>query len=256
MLRITAQLVAIALLFYSCAPFKKTIYMNNDSLTPGVPKFYENQKFEYRIQTNDVLHIRVLSADQEINSTFNINNNMGGNIGDPGSLYVTGYSVDHQGNISLPIVGKLSVRNLTLFEVQNLVQQSIDVYLKNATVILKLINFRVTVLGEVTRPGSFIVNNAQANIFEALGQAGDIGPFGNRENVRIIRQSSDGAEVVSLNITKSDIMNSKYYYLQPNDVIYVQPLRSRAQRANLQPITVTFAAISTVVLLLNFIDNQ
>lgn len=255
MLRIIAQVIAIAILFYSCAPYKKTIYMNNDLLTTGVPKFYENEKFEYRIQTNDVLHIRVLSADQEINNTFNINNNVAGNFGNPGSLYVSGYSVDHQGNISLPIVGKLSVRNLTLFEVQNLVQQSIDVYLKNATVILKLINFRITILGEVTRPGAFIINNAQVNIFEALGQAGDIVQFGNREKVKLIRQTADGAEVVFLDITDSDIMNSKYYYLQPNDVIYVEPLRSKTQRANLQPLTVTFAAISTVILLLNFIDN-
>ena len=256
MLKTIAKLLIIVITFHACAPYRKTIYIQDETLTGGVPKYYENKKFEYRIQTNDVLHIRVLSADQEINNTFNINNNAGGNFGNPGSLYISGYSVDHQGNISLPIVGKLSVRNLTLFEVQNLVQQSIDVYLKNATVIVKLINFRITVLGEVTRPGSFVINNAQANLFEALGQAGDIQQFGNKENVRIMRQTSDGAEVVSLDITKSDIMNSKYYYLQPNDVIYIEPLRSKTQRANLQPLTVTFAAISTIILLLNFVDNQ
>ena len=253
---ISINLLTFVFFLYSCAPFKRSIYLNDETLTEGVPKFYENKKSEYRVQTNDVLHIQVLSADEEINNIFNIKNNAIGNFGNPGALYVAGYSVDLHGNINLPIVGNLSVRNLTLFEIQNQVQQSIDVYLKNATVIVKLINFRVTVLGEVASPGSFIINNAQVNLFEALGRAGDITEFGNRNNVRIIRQSSDGEEVVSIDITKPGILNSKYFYLQPNDVIYVEPLRSRTQRANLQPVTVAFAGVSTLILLLNYIDNQ
>ncbi len=246
----------IVAMLSACVSNKGIRYLEGRKFEEGIPQTFENKKFEYRIQSNDVLLIDVQSADPEISAIFNINQARGVNLANPSSMFISGYSVDHQGYINLPIAGKISVRNLTLFEVQNIVQKSIDEYLKNATVIIKLVSFRVTVLGEVNNPGQFFVNNEQATIFEGIGLAGDITEFGNRKEIQLIRQSVEGAEVVQLDLTNPNIISSRYYYLLPNDVLYIQPLKSRVRRSNLQPVTVGLSAVSTLILLLNFISNN
>lgn len=247
----------IAVTFIACVSNKKIRYLNGKGPEVGLVQTFENQKFEYHIQTNDVLLINVQSTEPDISVIFNVNQgNNGNNFANQSSLFISGYSVDHQGNINLPIVGKISVKNLTLFEVQNIVQTSIDEYLKNATVVIKLVSFRVTILGETKNPGNFYVSNEQVTIFEALGLSGDITEFGNRKEVQLIRQLVDGAEVVELDLTDPEIITSKYYYLLPNDVVYVPPLKSRARRSNLQPLSVGLTALSTLILLLNFVSNN
>lgn len=254
--RIITYYLFISITLMSCVSNRGIRYIDDKKSNNLNTQIFENQKLEYRIQSNDVLLIDVQSTDPEISAIFNINQSRGSNLANQSSLFISGYSVDHQGYINLPIVGKISVRNLTLFEVQNIVQKSIDEYLKNATVIIKLVSFRITVLGETRNPGHFFVNNEQATIFEAVGLAGDITEFGNRKEVQLIRQLVDGSEVVQLDLTDPNVISSKYYYLLPNDVIYVPPLKSKAKRSNLQPLTVGLSAASTLILLLNFISNN
>ncbi|WP_242928756.1 polysaccharide biosynthesis/export family protein [Pontibacter vulgaris] len=236
----------------SCVSNKDLVYLQNDNFSKDKPYPVTTEKFIYKIQPNDVLSIKVQSIQPEISSIFNISNspNQLGNS-DPGFLFLNGYSVDESGSINLPTVGTVKVAGLTVNDAQKTVQQHIDRYIKNANVIVKLTSFRVTVLGDVRRPGQYYIFNEKATILEGLALAGDIDQSGNRKMVKLIRPTASGSEVVLLDLTDPNLMQSKYYYLLPNDAIYVQPLSSYTRRNNLTLLGVVFSGITTLVLIYN-----
>jgi polysaccharide export outer membrane protein len=171
-------------------------------------------------------------------------------------MYIQGYSIDELGQITLPILGDIAVKDLTVTEVQDLIQERTNKFLNNATVIVKLISFKITVLGEVKCPGYKYIYNNQATFSEGLGLAGDLTENGNRERIKLIRQVPTGNEVVMIDLTNPNILKSKYYYLMPNDVIYVEPLKAQSKRSNLALLTLIFAGISAGILILNYVDNN
>jgi len=150
----------------------------------------------------------------------------------------------------MPTVGKILVKNLTVSAIQELIQSKVNEYLNDATVSVRLVSFKITVLGTVTKPGYYYFYNGQVTLLEALGEAGDLTPLANRKNLKLIRQTSEGSEVVLLDLNDPNLLKSKYYYLLPNDVIYVEPLKAGTQRSNLVPIA---TAISALVLVLTYI---
>jgi len=156
----------------------------------------------------------------------------------------------------LPILGEVKVKDLTVEEAQQVIQSSANTYFNNAIVILKLISFKVTVLGEVKNPGYYYVYNNQATALEALGMAGDLTNFGNRTNIKLLRQHASGTEVVLLDLTKSDILESEFFYLKPGDVLYVEPLKARSKRSNLELLSLIFAGLTTVVLILSYVKTN
>lgn len=245
-----------SLIFTSCIPNKKLVYFPD-------PKFNENEltysnipPTTYELQPGDILSVRVKTLDEISSEYFNIepeNNNFNLN---PASLYLNGYSIGAEGSIVLPEIGKLDVGGLTLEQAQNKIQDSIGLYLNNATVIVKLVSFKITVLGEVQNPGHYFVYNEQASVLEGLGMAGDLTDFGNRENITLIRKTEAGSATILLDLKDPDLLSSPFYYLQPNDVIYVQPLKAKNSRDNLSTLTllsVLFGAISATVLLIDFL---
>jgi polysaccharide export outer membrane protein len=175
---------------------------------------------------------------------------------DPSNLYIQGYSIDETGSITLPIVGDIIVKDLTVTEAQDLIQNRINKFLNNATVIVKLVSFKITILGEVKDPGYRYVYNNQATLPEGIGLAGDLSENGNRKRIKLIRQVPTGSEVVMIDLTDPNVLRSKYYYLMPNDVIYVEPLKAQSKRSNLSLFTLIFAAISSVVLVLNYVNDN
>lgn len=245
-----------AIFFTSCIPNKKLVYFPD-------PEFNENQlthsnipSTDYLLQPGDILSVRVKTLDEISSEYFNIepqNNNFNLN---PASLYLNGYSLDAEGNINFPEIGKLKVGGLTLEQTRNKIQDSVGVYLNNATVLVKLVSFKITVLGEVQKPGHYFVYNEQASILEGLGMAGDLTDFGNRENITLIRKTSGGTATILIDMKDPNLLSSSFYYLQPNDVLYVQPLKAKNSRDNLSTLTllgVLFGAISATVLLLDFV---
>lgn len=255
MIRVSCYWPISLLLLCSCLSYKNQIYFKSDEFTEGKPTLIKNEPLEYRLQPNDVLSIKVQSLDPQVSNFFNIDNTSIQRIGnDPASLYLSGYSIDDQGFVTLPTVGKLMVKNLTIHEAQDLVQKTIDEYLKNAIVLVKLVSFKISVLGEVFRAGSYFIYNNQATLPEALSLAGDLTEFGNRKSVKLIRQVSDGSEVILLDLTDPELLHSKYYYLLPNDIVYVEPKKARADRSNLTPVNVFFGALSTVIAVLATLD--
>jgi polysaccharide biosynthesis/export protein len=201
------------------------------------------------------LSVVVQSAQPEISSQFNSspNGNPNSNTNNfntsPANLFLSGYTVDNAGYIKLPTVGKIMVRNLTLAAAQELIQSKVSEYLNDATVSVKLVSFKVTVLGSVAKPGYYYFYNGQVTVLEGLGEAGDLTVLANRKNVKLIRQTAEGSEVVLLNLTDPNLLKSKYFYLLPNDVLYVEPLKAGTNRGNLSTVALFFGVVSTLLLI-------
>jgi polysaccharide export outer membrane protein len=197
----------------------------------------------------------VSNLDNTTPNIFNVDGNTGaGGINPAANLYVSGYSVDEQGFITIPTIGRLMVMNQTITQITSQIQQNVDKYLNNATVVIKLVSFKVSVLGDVRSPGYYYIFNDQATLPEVLALAGDLTQNGSRKNIQLIRQRSNGMEVILLDLRDPNLIRSPYYYILPNDVLYVQPLKASISRSNLAPLGTFFGAVSAVVLVLNYFN--
>lgn len=247
---------AILLLSLTSCYYNKNMVYLQDSFSTDRPKIIQGSKQQYRLQPNDVISVKVKSASStEISDIFNITPDQPTYMA-PGNLYLEGYSVNNSGQIILPVIGAVTVQGMTLDEVQQAIQEKTKQYLNNATVIVKLLSFKVTVLGEVKNPGYHYVFNNQVTLLEALGLAGDLTQYGNRRNIKLIRPRPEGSEVVLLDLTDPKLLQSPYFYLMPNDVLYVQPLKATVKRANLDLLSVLFSAATTAILILSYIDSN
>lgn len=252
------SLASLFLILCACIPNQKLVYFPNPNFNSASPTPIFNTPITYQLQPRDVLSVRIKTLDEETESYFNIQADNGFQQLNPAGLYINGYSISSRGTITMPEAGEIAVGGLTLEEAEDEIREAISSYVSNVTILVKLVSFKITVLGEVQRPGYYYIYNDQANILEALGLAGDLTDFGNRENINLIRQTEDGSEAILLNLSESDVLFSKYYYLQPNDVLYVPPMEEKSIRDNLNTLTllsVLFGAISSTVLILNFISN-
>lgn len=240
-------------LLNSCVSQKNLPYLQGNNYNTRTPVSAENARQQYRIQPGDVLSIRVQSVQPQLNDMFNTVDARAVFNGDPGNLYLTGYSVDEAGNITLPTAGVLKVAGLTVEETQTAVKQKVSTFVRDANVLVKLLSFKITVLGEVRNPGRYFVYNAQCTVLEGLGLAGDLTEFGNRQNIKLIRQTAKGSEVVLLNLTDPALLTSPYFYLLPNDALYVEPMQARTNRGNAGNLALVFSGVSALVLILNYL---
>ncbi|WP_235998345.1 polysaccharide biosynthesis/export family protein [Hymenobacter sp. BT559] len=240
----------------SCVTQSKLPYLQTGTYSTQKPLQTENIRPAYKLQPGDVLSIRVQSVQPVLSDIFNVPGPQTITSSDPGTLYLTGYAVDDTGSINLPTVGRVKVQGMSMEEVHAFLQQKVTAYVRDANVLVKLLSFKITVLGEVRSPGRYFIYNPQATVFEALGMAGDLTEFGNRENIKLIRQTPKGSEVVLINLTDANLLKSPYYYLLPNDALYVEPMKARTSRGNATNLGIVFAGISAVVLLLSYIANR
>ncbi len=238
----------------SCVGRKTMNYLEDPALS-NTAKLFPNTKFEYRIQVNDVLSIRVLGLDDATSRFFNVENSTGIAISDA-AMYVNGFSVDKTGNVQLPTIGRVKVQGLTVSEAQDLIQRKINDYFTNATVILKMISFRVSVLGEVNAPGSYFIYNNQITLLDALARAGGPKEFADKRHITLMRQSDQGTQALYVDLSQASVLSSEYYYLLPNDVVYVPTLKARPGRLNLELLSVLFAAISAAAVVVTIVQNQ
>ena len=246
----------LSVLLGSCVGRRSINYLNDPSLTPGVSKLFENRKFEYRIQVNDVMSIRVLGLDDQTHRYFNVESQNGANAISDAALYVNGFSVDKNGQVHLPQVGKVRLQGLTVGEAQDLVQRKINEFFTNATVILKMVNWRVSVLGNVPRAGTYMVYNNQITILDALAMAGGPNEFADKCHITLMRQSDRGVQALYVDLSSTAVLSSEYYYLLPNDVVFVPTMRARPARLNLELLTILFSTISTAAVVISVIQNN
>ena len=243
----------VPMLLGACVAQQQLPYLQGKDYSTRAAVQVDNQRQAYRLQTGDVLSIKVQSVQPALNDMFNVTSGQYIQNGDPGNLFASGYSVDEAGSITLPTVGRLKVGGLTVEETQLLVQKEVARFMREANVVVKLTSFKLTILGEVRAPGRYFVYNSQATVLEALGMAGDLTEFGSRTNVKLIRQTLKGSEVVLLDLTDPELLRSKYYYLLPNDALYVEPMKARTARGNANNLGLVFGGLSTIILLLSFI---
>lgn len=249
-------LLGIALMLTSCYSHKKSTHISDKKFSEDIPTHYNSTDFQYFLQPNDVLSVTVKSLDAVNAELFNIQTQPNyGNI-NGNALFLSGYSINSEGNIKLPIVGDVKVSGLTIEQAQELVQEKVDQYLVNATVLVKMVSFKIAVLGEVKNPGYYYVFNAEANVFEGLALAGDILPTGNHEKVKLVRKTATGADVFLLDLTNPNVMESQNFYLLPNDIVFVEPLKARTSRTNLELFSFISSGITTLILILNYFNNN
>lgn len=172
------------------------------------------------------------------------------------SIYLNSYTVDPKGNIIFPFIGPVYVLGKTIDETTAIIENIMNEYLKEATIIVKLVNFNITFVGEVRRPGEYKIYQDKINIFEAISLAGDISDYGNRNEVKLMRTSEEGTRLHVLDLTSEDILESPYYYLKPNDIIYVVPLKGKQFAFSTFPYALLFSTITTVIVLLTFFNAK
>lgn len=231
-----------------CTSMKKVTYFQN---IDEIDLSAANGLYDARIMPKDMLHIMVTTTNREASEPFNLLPSTGGtNIStDNGSLY--GYLVDNNGNIDFPIVGKVHVVGLTKNECQDLIRSKIAPYMaksENPIVTVRMASFRVVVIGEVGGARVIPVTTERMSVVEALAQAGDLTIFGKRDNILLIREDAKGnKEAHRLNLNDASLLTSPYYYLQQNDIIYVQPNKVKAFNSSIGPsVTLWMSALGWV----------
>ena len=260
MKQIPLILTAVLLLASGCTSQKKLAYLNNLPVAGGEETFTMYVP-DYKIQPRDILYITVkaMMPDGTIND-FLVSARNGGvaYIGQTESGgYLYGYDVNSDGEIVLPAIGTLKVGGLTLEETRKVLQSSADKVFKNSTVECKLLSFKFTVIGEVKLPGTYINYNNYLTVLEAIGRAGGVGDFGNRNNVLVVRPVDRGTKTFRLNLQDKKILSSEAYFLLPNDVVIVEPLNQKIFNLNLPTIafiiTTFTSVITTTLLLINYL---
>jgi polysaccharide export outer membrane protein len=223
-------LLLIGTLFTSCIPLNDLVYLQDKGATGTESNIAAVESKPYRLQVNDVLSINIKAIDPKLVAIFNTTEAT--NTGKSESaLYFDGFTVDDHGNIRMPVLGEINVIGYTLEEVRvKIEKQLLEEHFKseaNIFVTVKLAGFRYTINGEVGSTGTKTLFQQHVNVMEAIANSGDITITGNRKAVTIIRQSPTGVEMHDIDLTDVNVMKSPYYYLQPNDYIYVKPLKQK-----------------------------
>lgn len=247
----------------SCSSYKKITYFKDLSDSGVIYTTGQNIKgvaFQpLLIQPDDILQILISTIDPEANEAFNIhqdNNNTGKNDAMNMPKNLNGYLVDKQGDIELPVLGPFHVVGLTTQQIKDTVLKAASRLLKQPVVNVRLINFTVNVLGEVTRPGSYVITGEKASLLDALGLAGDMTIYGKRDNV-ILMRTENGVQkkVARFNLNNTDMLNSPYFYLRQGDVIYVEPTKAKAASTDMSA-TKTYAIAGSVLSVLLIVISR
>ena len=242
----------VIVLMMSCGSSRKIAYLGNSSSVKLAESGY---LYDARIMPKDELTITVNTITPTAAAPFNLTvpttvSDQGGRLSSQQNLQT--YLVDNDGNINFPIVGTIKVLGLTKSEAEQLIVEKIRPYILEAEkpiVTVRLSGFSVSVLGEVVAPGKFYVSNEKINIFEALAKAGDMTIYGIRDQVKLIREDSQGNKAIHiLNLCDASIVDSPFYYLQQNDIVYVEPNKAKAQNSSIGNMTTLwFSATSILV---------
>lgn len=210
----------IAILVSSCLSYKKLQYVRTEENSEKME--YRNERSSKTIKPFDELYIKVLSTDEKTARIFSAESNMSGNS----DIHLVSYTVNENGYIYFPFVGKIFVKDLNLEAASERIQSSLSQYLLNTAVRVRFINNNITILGEVKAEGDIVFTNDKLSVFQAIGRAGGITAYGDRKRVTIIRIIDNKVTYNKIDLTDKNVVESPYYYIEPNDVIVVKPLKA------------------------------
>lgn len=243
-------IIVTVMLFVACGSKKNIAYLqNSDSVDLSMSQYL----YDAKILPKDVITITVNTVDPKASEHFNLTaqavNNLSANV--TTQLTLLPYLVDNDGCIEYPVLGRLKVGGLTKSECEKMIHDKLLPYLnaaENPVVTVRLTNYKISVLGEVNRPGMFTVSNEKINILEALAQAGDLTIYGVRERVKLIREDAQGKkDIYTLNLNDANLINSPYYYLQQNDIVYVEPNKVKAQNSTIGSMTTLWLSATGIL---------
>ena len=252
--------ICIAAGFSSCKPNKDLVYLQNlpqDEVQPRVPF----STTSYRLRESDNLYIQVNSINPDVNQLFNPSSGSGYSAGTAqqyGSLsaqYINGYQVSQDGNIEMPIIGNIQVMGKTISEAKELVIEKVNEYFKEATVTVKLLSFKYTVMGEVASAGVYYNYNHTCTLFEAISQANGTTDYAKLKNVLVLRETPEGTRSLKIDLSDKAVLSSEAYYLQPNDVVYVAPDKFKNTRLNASMYSLMLSTVSTLIVILKFLGD-
>ncbi|MER2998508.1 polysaccharide biosynthesis/export family protein [Pontibacter populi] len=232
--------LVVFFLITSCSPTRNLAYFSDLKEQTSYTEEITNLSVS-KIQPNDLLSITVSSESPESDMQFNR-----GMLGATENK-LEGYLVDENGLIDFPVIGSVKVGGLTKQEAKDALSSALQQYLKEPVVSIRNMNFKVTVIGEVNRPSTFTVPAEKISVLEALGMAGDMTPFGKRENVIVMREESGTRTMVRLNLNQKDVLSSPYFYLQQNDVVYVEPDKMKQVQASTNTRTLSIVTSLTTL---------
>lgn len=248
----TGVLVLSISLLTSCVTQRDVEYIQDSN--KEIKSFDEPEFPEYRLKSNDELYIKINSLDEAAANIFSNATQQPMSL-DPYGTSMLSYSVDQEGFLLLPVIGNVFVKGKSLPEVSFILRDSLKNVLNQPIVTVKLVNRYVTILGEVNAPGHVTYSQEKLSIFDAIGLAGDITDYGNREKVILIRNENGDNIRANINLNRSEILASGLYYLRPNDIVYVKPLRNKFWGMRQFPWTVFFSTITTGLLIYEIVSD-
>lgn len=244
-------------LLLSCRSSKELIYLKDASNNEIIKEL----STEYILKTGDILYVSIKSISPEVNALFNPESNMessGGGMGSqkftsPNGAYLYGYELDNDGNIKLPMLGKIKVAGVNISQVESVVQRRADEFLKDAIVKVKLLNFKITVAGEVRSPGAYYNYNNSINVLEAIALASGNTDFATIKKVMVVRSYPEGKKTYYLDLSSKNSYLSEAFYLHPDDFVIVQPDKYKNFQLNSQAYSLMFSSISMLLAVLGFV---
>ena len=246
--KILTQLLLI-LFFGSCVSRKEIVYMTD--VDANKPVF--STSIEPILEPNDMLSIVVAAENPELTIPFNMPQIQSPTYDiNKGQSGIKTYLVDHLGFIDYPVLGKIKLGGLQKSDANKVLVDKISDYIKNPSVNLSIANFKVTILGEVAKPGEILVKSERITFLEAIGQAGDLTLFGRRDNILLIREENGKKTYNRINLLNSQFINSDFYYLKQNDLIYVEPNKTKVNGSKIGASTNLILSITSILLTISF----
>ena len=255
-------LLLLPFLLTACQSYKKVPYFQNVEVVNEVEQ--QEKLYDAKIMPKDLLTIVVSCTNPELAIPFNLTVASNAGIAVSTSSYVTTqpvlqpYLVDNEGNINFPVLGELKLGGLTKREAEQLIIDKLKPYMKETPIVtVRMVNYKISVIGEVMRPGTFTISNEKVNLLEALAMAGDMTVYGLRDNVKLIREDANGIQqIVTLDLNKAETILSPYYWLQQNDIVYVTPNKAKARNSDVGNSTsLWFSATSILVSIVSLLVN-
>lgn len=218
---------------------------------------YANEPPEYKLQKQDILYIKIASTNKEINEYFKIESNQQSNSqsGQGNRFYLSGFTINDTGYVIMPVLGSLYVEGSNIKEVQELVQKRTDELLNNAIAAVKLVSFNITFLGEINNQGKIAVMQDEINILDAIALAGGISDYGNKKNVLIVRQTTDGTKTFRVDLTERELLTSGKFYMLPNDIIIVEPLKSKSFQLGIRDYSLVLTTLTSTITMVLLVVN-
>ena len=237
--------VITSLFLFSCASKKKIVYLQD---IDNQKSYDASLRYEPTLQPDDLLNVIVSAENPEVTVPFNLPQIQGNYQLNENQSNIKTYLIDNDGFIEFPVVGRLKLGGLTRTQAINALSEKVSFYIKNPSINLRILNYKISILGHVVKPGSYTIPSERITLLEALSLAGDLTIYGKRNNILVIHEEEGKKTYNRVDLTKVDILNLEHYYLSQNDVIYVEPNKTAINSSSVGPNTTLYVTGLTVLL--------